>query len=241
MTTILLLVKGSIRTKTFFTLITAAFLSWLIVYPILIEYRSILSSGEFTSLRDAFWEAFVHLRAYSSERYFDSILIPFNSSGSTEALLAMSSIVDSDLSEEGTLLWQRMFLFWIPRFIWPSKPEALSSNLIGRLTGRLSTDDIGTSVLLTAPGELYIYYGLGGAALMSLVGIFFRFIEGILSPFYYFSLFRIAAFVAFSPSIFNFINGSFESTLTGSIIQISVVYAVLIFTRFLRSNSPDSF
>jgi hypothetical protein len=208
-------------------------LSWLLLYPILVIYRALLfdAGGSTGSPLSTLNLAFQTFSAYSFAEYLESILTPLNASGITEQVMAMTSIIHYQVSQDGSLLWQRLLLFWVPRFIWADKPVILSSNEIGRLSNRLSQEDLTTSVLTTSPGELYIYYGLLGSGLMVFVGLLIRWMNEAISSFKIPTLFRIAVLVAFLPLVQSFLSGNFESGLTGIMLQLGVLYFVLALAK----------
>lgn len=207
--------------------------SWLFLYPTLVIYRNLLVSSALTGIDpiNTFFQAYETLRNFTFEAYLETILRPLNASGIAEQVTAMTSIIHYHASQESSLIWQRMFLFWVPRFLWPGKPTALSGNLIGRMSGRLPDHDITTSVLITGPGELYLYYGLLGSILMVFAGLVFRWINEATSPFKYPTPFRIAVLVAFLPLMEGLLSGSFEAGLTGIVLQLAVLYLVLTLAK----------
>lgn len=211
--------------------------SWLVVYPILVIYRNLLAASALGSSIDPvelFNQASQMLRMYSWDAYVEMLFTPFNQSGIAEQVIAMTSIIHYDVSQDGSLLWQRLFLFWVPRFIWPGKPVVLSGNLIGRLSKRVNEEDVRTSVLTTAPGELFLYYDLWGSSLMILMGLLLRFLNETLSPFKFFTIFRVALLVSYLPLAQGILSGSFESGLTGIILQIGTLYAALLIIKIVR-------
>lgn len=213
--------------------------SWLIIYPILIIYRNLISSHSLDSsvdLLEILNQASQLLKLYSLDQYIETILTPFNKSGIAEQVLAMTSIIHYNVSQEGSMLWQRLFLFWVPRFIWADKPVILSANLIGRLSKRITSDDLKTSVLTTAPGELFIYYGLGGAFLMIFMGLLLRILNEACSPFRLFTIFRVAVLVSYLPLVQSILTGTFESGLTGIVLQLSTLYAALVIVRIIAKK-----
>jgi len=214
------------------------FISWLLVYPILVIYRGLLSSKDFTAAInpiETLNKSVQILSFYSWEKYLETILIPLNSSGLAEQVTALTSIIYKQVSQEGILLWQRLFFFWVPRFLWSDKPTALSSNFIGRLSGRLGSEDMTTSVITTSPGELFIYYGFLGSTLMILVGLLLRWFNETISSFKIYTSFRVAVFVTYFSQMQAILGGSFESSLTGIIMQFSILYLILILTKFFAT------
>ena len=214
--------------------------SWLLLYPILVTYRSLLASaiiGGGTAPLDTFIRSWEVLRVISVDQYTDIILRPFTSSGIAEQVIAMTSIVHHQVSQDGNFILPRLLLFWIPRAIWPSKPSALSANLVGRSSGRLPDHDLVTSVVITGPGELYLYYGLLGGSLMILAGLLFRWMNESISPFKNPSPFRIAVLIAFLPQIGGVLSSSFEASITGIVLQLGVLYAVLFLVKAIVSPS----
>jgi hypothetical protein len=214
----------------------AGLFSWLVVYPILVIYRNLLSDSALGSSIDPVEllnQASQVLQMYSWEQYVDIILTPFNKSGIAEQVTAMTSIIHYNLSQKSSLLWQRLLLFWVPRFIWSEKPVALSSNLIGRLSQRVTEHDMKTAVLTTAPGELFLYYGLWGSSLMILMGLVLRFLNETMSPFKFFTIFRVALLVSYLPLAQGILGGSFESGLTGIVLQVGTLYAALLIIKIM--------
>ena len=210
--------------------------SWLVVYPMLVIYRNLLSNSVLGSSIDPvelLSQASQMLRMYSWDEYVEILFTPFNQSGIAEQVIAMTSIIHYDVSQDGSLLWQRLFLFWVPRFIWPGKPVVLSGNLIGRLSKRVNEEDVKTAVLTTAPGELFLYYDLWGSALMILMGLLLRVLNEMLSPFKFFTIFRAALLVTYLPLAQGILSGSFESGLTGMVLQMGTLYAALLIIKIM--------
>ena len=232
------LVRQRISQRIFILLGGLSLISWLLVYPLLTVYRSLISlktanPGISIDPILLFNQSVQFFSSFSSEKYLETILTPLNSSGSTEQVIAMTSIIHYQVSQEGILLWQRLFSFWIPRFLWNDKPTNLSANLIGRISGRLGAEDFATSVVYNASGELFIYYGLWGSSLMIIAGLLLRWFNTTTSPFKIYNFFRLAAFITYYPSISNFGGGGFEATLTGTILQFLVFYLTLFVIRIL--------
>lgn len=231
---VFILVAKRISWKILLLILCIGIFSWLFAYPTLVVYRNLLAantSSFFIDPVELLNQARQVLRSYSWEQYLEIILTPFNKSGIAEQVIAMTSIIHYDVSQEGSFLWQRLFLFWIPRFLWPEKPVALSGNLIGRLSQRINEEDITTSVLTTAPGELFLYYGLWGSLLMILVGLMLRFLNYSLSPFNFYTPFRVAVLISYLPLAQGILSGSFESGLTGIVLQLGTLYAALLITK----------
>jgi hypothetical protein len=238
--TVFLLVRRQVSWKIFSTLSALGVTSWLLVYPTLTIYRDIRSGTINVTATDPLGqlvEAFQIFSQFSQQKYIDTILIPLTKSGVPEQVLSLTSVIHFQISQASELLWQRMFLFWVPRFLWAEKPVALSTNLIGRLTKRLGQEDFDTSVLTTAPGELFLYYGFWGSVVMLVVGILLRFFNEATSPFKSFSLFRVSILVAFLPKLSNILAVSFEGVFTGFILQLGVLYGVLkLFKEFSKPS-----
>jgi hypothetical protein len=231
-----LLTRQRVSSFVVVTLSVTSFFSWLFVYPILVIYRGILDANPLGNIIDPFatfnksYQIFISL---SSEKYIEQILIPLNASGVAEAVMAMTSIIHYNVSQDSGLIWLRLFFFWVPRFLWEDKPANLSANMIGRLSHRVGEDNFGTSVLITSPGELYLYYGLLGSSLMVLLGFIIFFMNQAISPFKLYSSFRIAIFISYIPILRDFLIGNFEAGLTGLILQLGVMYGMISFARKL--------
>jgi hypothetical protein len=62
---------------------------------------------------------------------------------------------------------------FIPRFIWPDKPELHYGNEFGFVTGYLSADNFTTSISVTFFGEAFLNFGLGGVIPLAAMGFLF--------------------------------------------------------------------
>jgi len=236
MATVFIVVRQRISWGAIFILGGIGAFSWLFVYPVLVNYRELMSGitiYDAINTKELLNQSVQRVLLYSREEYIETILIPFTRSGIAEQVTAMTSIVHFQVSQEGNTLWLRLFLFWVPRFLWSDKPEALSGNLIGRLSHRLNPGDYTTSVLSTGPGELFLYYELWGSSLMVLAGLVFRGLNESISPFKFYTPFRVAVFVAFLSQMKGILSGSFESGLTGIFLQIGVLYLILLVAKIL--------
>ena len=229
--------RVSNRAITIFISIIA--LSWLLIFPTLVIYRGVISSTVLSrdvTIVNFFQKSWEALQTLSWEEYQQLLFTPFNSAGNAEAVSALTSIVhfQSYLAQDASNFWQRLLFFWIPRFLWINKPEIASTNIIGRLTGRLGQSDYATSVLTTAPGELFIYYGLMGSILMILTGLITRWFNEATSPFKNFTAFRLAVYISYLPQVIVLVSSAaFESSTTGIILQMFTLYTTLYFASFL--------
>jgi hypothetical protein len=215
-----------------FFVTSVSIFSWLFIYPILVIYRNVLSSSDTVNDPIAtIGKAYLTVSSYSFEKYIEIILTPLTASGIAELVLSITSIIYYRVTQEGDLIWPRLFLFWVPRFLWDDKPTNLSTNLIGRLSHRLGQEDFTTSVLNTSPGELYLYFGLMGSCLMILFGIVLRLMNETTSPFRLYSPFRVAILISFLPLLQNVWLVSFESNLTGIAMRFGILYLVLILIK----------
>ncbi len=231
---VFILVRKKVSWVNFFLLTMLGAISWLFIYPLLVEYRNLISTISIQSSIEPLVlinTSIQTLLNYSWEKYIETILTPLNSSGIAEQVTAMTSIIHYRVSQEEGLLWQRLLFFWVPRFVWPDKPIILSGNLIGRLSGRLGSEDFVTSVLTTAPGELFLYCGLWGSSLMIFAGLLFRFVNEAISPFKIYSPFRVAVLIAYLPFLQGILSGTFESGLTGIVLQFLTLYIVLLLAK----------
>lgn len=211
-------------------------ISWLIIFPLMVNYRKFISSvgvGGKTTIQDLLTKAWDNLTVISWEDYREIIFTPFNNSGISEQVTAMTSIIYYNVQQPSELLWQRLFLFWVPRFIWPEKATILSGNLIGRLSGRLGEADYNTSVVIPSSGELFLYFGLLGSILMILPGLIMRWFNQALSPFLNYSPARLAIYFAYLPTLSNFVFANFQSGITGIIMQLSILYFALYTVKIL--------
>lgn len=229
-----LLVKKKVSVQLVIIGFGLAFTSWLVLYPVLVVYRSALfesyqlSDSSF-SLIGGMNLAFQTLLDFSWDDYLKVVMHPLNQSRLAEQNLALTSIIHNDLTLQGAEdnLWERLLFFWLPRAFWPAKPTNLNVNLIGRLTGRLNPEDYTTSVLSTGPGEVFIYYGFAGSLLMIIAGLVFRGTNDLISPFQQFSHFKIAVFIVFLGSMKGVISGGFEEIITGIFLQLGVLYFIV--------------
>ncbi len=234
-----LLVRQKVSWLIFSIISILGAFSWLVVYPVLAIYRNSLmarsSGGRNGGSAISLPEAFSILLDYSWDQYVTQLLTPFNKSGVAEQIAAVTAIVHYQVAQPAFLLWQRLFLFWVPRFMWADKAQPVSGNEIGKLSGRVNFVDNITSVLTTSPGEVYLYYGMAGSALLILAGLLFRWFGEATSPFKIFTSFRVAVFVAYLPLIQGSISGTFESALTGFTLQVGVLYGILwLSKRFIK-------
>jgi len=209
--------------------------SLLLIYPLLVLYRAEISAASQVDPVELMAKAWNSLQSLSWEGYQQTVLTPFNSSGITEQVTAMTSIVHyvDRLPIPPEYLWERLLWFWLPRFLSPGKLTSIPTNAIGRLTERLGSTDFTTSVLQTGPGELFIYYQLFGCLMMIIPGILFRWFNEAASPFKRFSYFRMAVFITFLPAIFGNLSGGFETGVTGMILQLGVLFVSLEMVKIL--------
>jgi hypothetical protein len=228
--TTFLLVRRRVGWLIFSLICTLGLFSWLFVYPVLVIYRESLQFAASLGRAGAsisLIEALNIFLGYSWEQYIEQLLTPFNKSGVAEQVAALTSLVHYQVSQPAALLWQRLFLFWVPRFIWADKPQPISGNELGKLSARVNVDDDDTSVLQTSPGEVFAYHGIAGSVLFILSGLLLRWFSEATSPFKILTPFRVAVFVAYLPLIKDCLSGTFESALTGFSLQVGVLYAVL--------------
>jgi hypothetical protein len=204
--------------------------SLFLVYPLLVIYRNELSAATEginpVALLGKAWDT---LQSLSLDNYQRTVLTPFNSSGITEQVGTMTSIVHyvDRLPIPPEYLWERLLWFWLPRFLSPGKLTSIPFNTIGRLIERVGSADFGTSILLTGPGELFIYYQLFGCLMMILPGILFRWFNEAVSPFRMYSHFRMAIFITYLPVMFTILGGTYESGVTGMALQLGVLFLAL--------------
>ena len=216
--------------KALLSLLVLGAVSWLVIYPVLVKYRLAVSEDspdDATTATHALVDSAKHATKSDNNEYLDIVLTPFMKSNRAEQVAALSSIVMYHPAQPPEHLWQRLTLFWIPRFIWNDKPEALSGNLIGRLTGRVASHNLGTSVISTGPGEAFLYYGFAGTALMLLAGLLLYVTERIISPFHRRTPFRIALFAVYSATPFGVLSGHFEAQMTGFVMQMGALALTL--------------
>ena len=199
--------------------------SVFVVFPILVNYRDDLSSGR-AEVTDA-----VSALQQASERpqddLTDKLLGPITGANTAEQVIAMTSIINARLTQPPARLLIRVGFFWIPRFAWPEKPLALSTNTIARASGRLGADDEETSLIVTGPAELYMYLGVFGGLLLVIPALFMRMVEKSFAPTPLGDAFQAGLVLYLVRIVGGFITSEFESSLTG-LIQQFVVLAVLL-------------
>lgn len=69
--------------------------------------------------------------------------------------------------------YAQALLGFIPRFIWPEKPDIHYGNDFGYVAGFISSDDIRTSISVTFFGEAYLNFGFGGLVPLTIMGFLF--------------------------------------------------------------------
>lgn len=216
--------------RRFLTVTLAIFsVSTFVIYPLLVEYRKEVSSNaemspELVSMGNA--------AGRWSNSYADKVVNLVSGAGTAEHVTALCSIIFFDMRLPSDRLIERLGLFWVPRLIWPDKPSQLSGNEVGRASGRISSEDSSTSVVITGLGELYIYFGIIGCLGMLIPGFAFCCIE---SAFYAFpeetfpSPVRVGVGLMWLRLFPEVVTGSYESAVTG----IGVTAAILLSTFYL--------
>lgn len=214
------------------------FVSWLVVYPTLVEYRSSLVTTDFENVDRM--ELMTSARSRASQTYAETVFIPIFESQLTEQVLAMTSIVSFDVRRSPEHLPVRLLFFWVPRAIWPEKPEMLNANEVGRASHRVGQHDLSTSVLMTSIGELYVYLGMWGASLMTLMGVVVAGVVPVLRTHRDASDLEVG-FVAFLARFLpGLVSGAFESGITGFLIEAIASVAVLVALRVLARRVPTA-
>lgn len=211
--------------------IVAGMFSWLVIFPTLIVYRNQM---EVEGMSDDPVAALATARGGSSEAFDDHVLSPIFDSQLAEQAAAMTSIIYFDVRTPAENLPARLFLFWVPRAVWPEKPYPLSANRIGRESHRLSPADETTSVIITSVGEQYAYLGKAGAFTTILLGL----AVGLLGPSARtrsdvsdLEIGLVAYLLRLIPA---FVSATFESSLTGFGLQTLALTAFLLAVRSLR-------
>ncbi|MBX7190676.1 MAG: hypothetical protein K1X94_01380 [Sandaracinaceae bacterium] len=214
-------------------LVTLGLVSWLVVYPTLIEYRLLLEQDADSDPVAAMATA----NARSTDSYYDKVMTPLVGSVLAEQSLAITSAIEFDVRTSAEELPQRLFLFWIPRFLWPGKPMMLDSNWIGRESRRLSQSNTTTAVVTTSVAEQYVYLGPWGVLLTALVG----FVTAVLFCGVRFNTratdIEIGLTTYMSRTLPGLIASSFEGAFTGVLLHVLVLF---VFVVVARATAPTS-
>ncbi len=218
-------------------LISIGLVSWLVVYPVLVVYRGDLAAQQ--GVVDDRVEMLSDARSRADLNYLDKILVPFLESNLAEQVTAIASIIEFDVRRSPEHLPQRLFLFWIPRAVWSEKPTMLDANEIGRESLRLSDHDRATSVVMTAPGELYVYLGEWGVWMMALMGGAVGFLAPLPRRTRHATDLEIGLVAYLARMLPGLVSGGFESGLTGFLIQAVVLALLLGSLRFVAPRERD--
>jgi len=219
------------------TLIGLGLVSWLVVYPVLVVYRGDLSAQG--GLADDRVEMLSDAQSRADLDYQDKILVPFLESNLAEQVTAIASIIEFDVRRSPEHLPQRLFLFWIPRAVWSEKPTMLDANEIGRESMRLNDHDRATSVVMTAPGELYVYLGEWGFWMMVLMGIAVGFLAPLPRRTQHATALEIGLVAYLARMLPGPVSGGFQHGLTGFLIQAVVLALLLGSLRFVAPRERD--
>lgn len=118
---------------------------------------------------------------------------------------------------------------WIPRFMWPDKPEAGIANRNFSVEYNITTSEIaqGTTFGMSLLGEGYINFGIiGVAVVMALQGVLLSLLEHIFGS-YKSGAGGQAVFLAFYVYLFNGVGSSAE-ILFGNVFQTLAVSCILL-------------
>jgi hypothetical protein len=127
-----------------------------VVYPAMYSYRLGLASSKDPTHPSA--DLMVNAARSWSDSYDEKMTTILLSTGPGEQVIAATSIVFFDVRHENRTL-ERLTLFWVPRALWPDKPEEMSGGEIGKESHRLDPGTNNMSVLQTGLGELYVFFG----------------------------------------------------------------------------------
>jgi hypothetical protein len=235
-------VKGRLSRVAFWLTIGVFSISITIVYPLLVEYRIIVERSTRPERPDAAY--LVEATENWTDGYDDKIRNVIFKVGTAEQVTALSSIVFFDVRDDPLKMWRRLLFFWVPRAVWPEKPHPISGNELGRMSRRLSTENRSTGVIQTGPGELYVYFGAWGFLMMCIAGLVHRLVDSAVSCFQRRTALRIGLSVyAFSQMVPSIITGSFEASLTLTLITLLATWLVLrtaVLGIKLAPGSPSS-
>ena len=115
---------------------------------------------------------------------------------------------------------------WIPRFLWPGKPQELTGNEFGQRYGFLDPSDQGTSLNLPWIVELYANFGAWGVLLgMGIFGAFVAFVNRLFNQ----SQMNPVEFVYGAVMLFGLYNqGSSFAMTVGNVLLLSIALYVLL-------------
>jgi O-antigen polysaccharide polymerase Wzy len=158
----------------------------LVLNPIKGEFRQLTwfkgSSVSLSPIEKAQLFVDVAIKKYTSPKlYTDKVSDDGSAIARTAHIMLFTKVVED--TPRRVAYWQGetylpLFTSFIPRFIFPDKPEERIGNLFGRRYDYLSSRDLDTSLNLPWIVEMYANFGVIGVIFgMSLVGIFLSFLE----------------------------------------------------------------
>ena len=232
------LAVGSISRRTLLVFAAVVVIAITVVFPILVNYRNDLSTGR--AQVDNAASGLQEASARFEDDYVEKLMVPIIGSNTAEQVLAISSIVYFRPTRPWQDFVSRLLLFWVPRGVWPEKPLALSGNEIGRESGRLNEGDQSTSVLITSPGELYLYFGMFGSALLVVSAFALRLVERLFVGDPGRGAIQCGVWVFFAKESAQFMGGLYAAQLTGLLQELLVLWMALLVSRWWWLSTKKS-
>jgi len=176
--------RMSMRGALPWKLILAAPVVFIILYPAVNDYR------------DRFWGPESGASTVQKVRGFFTAVIDFEARNAAvrplhAAVFRISHIfIFSHVIKEtpdNVPYWngetyRTLFVSWVPRFVWPSKPEEKWGNVFGRRYGLVGEADRSTSMNIPWTIEMYANFGTPAVIIgMALVGVIFGGLERVLN------------------------------------------------------------
>jgi hypothetical protein len=213
-------------------LATGAVIFLLIFNPVKGEYRQLTWSSNRSEQLNSVEKAQLFIKLviehYSSSNFKQKSEDGNSAIARTAHILVFSAVIED--TPNRVPYWQGqtylpLITSFIPRIIFPDKPEEKTGNAFGRRYNYLSSDDSGTSFNLPWIVEMYANFGQLGVVIgMSLVGILLAFLEQKLNN----SNMNPLEFVAGATVIFQLIyQESNFSLMMGGVISLSVALYLL--------------
>lgn len=160
----------------------------ILLNPVKNEYRRVAWAGEqrnASTVQQASLLVQLAENYYFAPRYGSPSEDHLNVFGVLASRLSMISFLSHVVSMTPSSVpywrgdtYRSLFTKWIPRFVWPGKPQELTGNEFGHRYGFLDTDDDITSLNLPWIVELYANFGTWGILLgMGVFGLLLAFLN----------------------------------------------------------------